>query len=97
MVAKTKYDPAFFDEEERETIESLHRGEFKSVPNFEERKKALARAAANTQKRKMVTMRLLEDDVSALKTRAIEDGLPYQTLLASIVHKFVTGRLVERD
>ena len=97
MVTKKKYDPAFFDAEEQDTIEALRAGEFRSAKNLPARKAVFKRAAANTQRRKPVTMRLLEDDIAALKVKAIEDGLPYQTLLASLVHKYVTGRLVERD
>ena len=94
---KIKYDPAFFDDDERDLIEALHRGEFISDPELATRKKALKLAAENTLKRKPVTLRLLENDISQLKVKAIEDGLPYQTLLSSIIHKYVTGRLVERD
>lgn len=95
--AKMKYDPVFFDEEERETIQALRRGEFVSAPDFQARKKAVKQAAENSLKRKPVTLRILENDISYLKVQAIEDGLPYQTLLSSIIHKYVTGRLVERD
>ena len=94
---KTQYDPAFYDDEEREAIESLRRGEYVSAPDLPLRKKALKRAAENTLKRKPVTLRLLENDISNLKVRAIQDGLPYQTLVSSIIHKYVTGRLVERE
>lgn len=94
---KMKYDPAFFDDEEREAIEALRLGEYVSAPDFPQRKKALKQAAENSLKRKPVTLRILENDISYLKVQAIEDGLPYQTLLSSIIHKYVTGRLVERD
>jgi predicted DNA binding CopG/RHH family protein len=95
--ANTKYDPAFFDDEERHDIEALRRGELVSATDLPARKAALKSAAAKVLKRKPVTLRLLENDISRLKVKAIEDGLPYQTLLGSIIHKYVTGRLVERD
>jgi predicted DNA binding CopG/RHH family protein len=94
---KTEYNPPFADDEEREAIEALHRGECVSARDLPARKKELKRAAGNYLKRRPVTLRILENDISVLKTRAIEDGLPYQTLLSSIIHKYVTGRLVERD
>jgi predicted DNA binding CopG/RHH family protein len=94
---KTKYDPEFFDDDERDDIEALRRGDYVSVTDLPTRKKALKQAAENILKRKPVTLRLLENDISHLKVQAIEDGLPYQTLLSSIIHKYVTGRLVERD
>jgi predicted DNA binding CopG/RHH family protein len=94
---KTVYNPPFVDEEEQADIEALHRGEYLPTADLPSRKKFLSRAAENTLKRKPVTLRLLEGDIAELKAKAIADGLPYQTLLASVVHKFVKGRLVERD
>jgi predicted DNA binding CopG/RHH family protein len=94
---KIEYDPEFFDDDERDDIEALRRGDYVSAADLPARKKALKQAAENTLKRKPVTLRLLENDISHLKVQAIEDGLPYQTLLSSIIHKYVTGRLVERD
>jgi predicted DNA binding CopG/RHH family protein len=92
---KLQYDPKFYDEEEREIVEGLRSGDFVSAKDLPARKKVLKQAADNTLKRKPVTLRLLEDDISLLKVRALEDGLPYQTLLSSIIHKYVTGRLKE--
>ncbi len=94
---KTKYNPAFLDDEERQDIAALHEGQFVSDPDLEARKRALMAAAKAMSKRKPVTLRLLEDDIRQLKVRASEDGLPYQTLVSSIIHKYVTGRLSERD
>lgn len=94
---KTKYNPAFLDDEERQDIAALHAGQLVSDPDLEARKRALKAAAKSMSKRKPVTLRLLEDDIRQLKVRASEDGLPYQTLVSSIIHKYVTGRLSERD
>ena len=53
--------------------------------------------AANTlRKDRRVNIRITGYDLAALQTIAGEEGLPYQTLMASILHKYVTGRLVER-
>jgi predicted DNA binding CopG/RHH family protein len=93
--SKLQYDPKFYDDDERELIEGLRGGEIVSAKDLPARKKVLKQAADNTLKRKPVTLRLLEDDISLLKVRALEDGLPYQTLLSSIIHKYVTGRLKE--
>ncbi len=94
---KMQYDPSFYDDDEREAIEALRRGEYVSAPDLPARKKALKQAAEYTLKRKPVTLRLLENDILHLKVQAIQDGLPYQTLLSSIIHKYVTGRFKERD
>jgi predicted DNA binding CopG/RHH family protein len=43
-----------------------------------------------------VNIRISAKDLEALQKRALEEGLPYQTLIASLLHKYVAGRLVER-
>ncbi|WP_210768980.1 hypothetical protein [Ruania alkalisoli] len=44
-----------------------------------------------------MNLRLSSAELSDIQTRALQEGIPYQTLISSVVHKFVTGRLVERD
>lgn len=85
------------DDEERDILESYERGEWVSVPDMEARM-ADYREAARTYLRKdrRVNIRLTAADLAALQSLALEEGLPYQTLMASILHKYVTGRLVER-
>lgn len=53
-------------------------------------------AVKNTLRKKPITIRIQERDIQSLKVKAIEQGIPYQTLMSSIVHKYLTGRLVER-
>lgn len=87
---------AQLDAEEREILESYERGEWVSV---HDEAAAIARhqaVAANTlRKDRRVNIRITGYDLAALQTIAGEEGLPYQTLMASILHKYVTGRLVE--
>ncbi len=85
------------DEEERELLESYERGEWVPVANLEA-EIARFRAAAETTLRKdrRVNIRITTADLVALKELALEEGIPYQTLMSSILHKYVTGRLVER-
>ena len=54
-------------------------------------------ARATTAKNERMNIRMNERDLKALKARAVEQGLPYQTLVSSVLHKYVTGRLVERE
>ena len=49
------------------------------------------------KKDKRVNLRMSSKDLEAIKTYAVEEGLPYQTLMSSVLHKFVTGRLVDRQ
>lgn len=80
--------------EEKELIESVETGEWKSVPNLEQLKKDLKVAARKTAiKDYRINIRISKRDVEALKTKALEEGVPYQTLVASILHKYVTGSL----
>ena len=85
------------DEEEQEILEAYERGELKRVAD-PEREIALAKLAArNTLKKsKRVTLRVTEHDFNAAHIRAMEEGMPYQTLLSSVIHKYLAGRLVEK-
>jgi predicted DNA binding CopG/RHH family protein len=78
------------DKEEQEILEAYERGEYKSVPNV---KKEIARyrsVAQNTLNRnRNINIRLSERDLHKLKAKAQEEGLPYQTLIASLLHKYV--------
>jgi predicted DNA binding CopG/RHH family protein len=84
------------DKQEQEILESLERGEWKSVKNLkEEIKKARAQAIATAKKDARMNLRLSRRDIIALKSKALEEGIPYQTLVAGIIHKYVEGRLKE--
>jgi len=80
--------------EENELLESVERGEWKSVPNLEaEKKKAVLAARETLRKNKRVNIRMSKYDLDSLQRRAYEEGIPYQTLMSSVLHKFAHGRL----
>jgi predicted DNA binding CopG/RHH family protein len=82
------------DEEELQILRDFERGEFKSIKNFREEKRQLEAAAGKTlQKDKRLNIRLSARDLEKLQKRAATEGLSYQTLIASTLHKFVTGQL----
>ena len=84
--------------DDRELIASIEKGEWESVSNLEEMKNKLMKAAAETAlKDYRINVRISKRDVEALKTKALEEGIPYQTLVTSILHKYVTGKLNEKD
>lgn len=88
---------AQLDEEEREILESYERGEWVPIADKEAVIVGLKVAAANTlRKDRRVNIRMTGKDLEALQALALEEGIPYQTLMSSILHKYVTGRLVER-
>lgn len=75
--------------EEQELLDAFENGEFKSVPNLEEEKKRFQQIARNTlNKLRNINIRLSEKDLIKLKRKAAEDGIPYQTLASSILHRF---------
>ena len=57
--------------------------------------KAAARATAIKDRR--VNIRLSSGDLQDIQVKAMEEGMPYQTLIASVLHKYVSGRLAERE
>jgi predicted DNA binding CopG/RHH family protein len=83
--------------EDAEMMESVERSEWKSSSSFAEMKTRLMKAAEETAlKDYRINVRISKRDVEALKTKALEEGIPYQTLVTSILHKYVTGRIVDR-
>ena len=78
--------------------EDYEKGRFKSVAPSKaeiERFKAAARATFINDRR--VNVRLSSPDLMDIQTRAAEEGVPYQTLIASVLHKFVIGRFTEKS
>ena len=87
----------YLDDEEKELIESIEKGEWQSVKKGKQEIKKHQTYAANTlRKDKRVNIRISSQDLEQLQARAVEEGIPYQTLMASVLHKFISGRLVER-
>jgi len=85
------------NQEERELLTSVERGEWRSVKNVEkERARYRGYARAMFKKDRRINIRLSTKDLETLQMLAIEEGIPYQTLIASILHKYVSGSLVER-
>lgn len=85
------------DIDEKSLLESLDLGEWKSVDNLKDQISDHVQIAKNTLKKdKRVNIRLTSRDLEGIQSRALEDGIPYQTLMASILHKYVNGRLIEK-
>jgi predicted DNA binding CopG/RHH family protein len=83
--------------EEKELLDSVERGEWKTIPNFkEETKRYQDYAKATFRKDKRVNIRLSERDLVNIQKRALKEGLPYQTLMSSVLHKFITGQFKEK-
>lgn len=83
--------------EEKEILQSYENGEWvssKRLPADRKSLKGYAKAALRKDRR--ITIRISENDLIQLQRKAVQDGLPYQTLVSSVLHKFINGRLVER-
>ena len=86
--------PLKLDPEEVKLLQDFERGELESINNFKEAKRKLEEAAHDfLQKDKRINIRISSRDLEALQKRARKEGMPYQTLISSTLHKFVTGKL----
>jgi predicted DNA binding CopG/RHH family protein len=84
--------------EEKDVLESVEAGEWQSIRDKEkdsERYQIYARETFRKDRR--VNIRLAGRDLEAIQKRAMLEGIPYQTLIASILHKYAAGRLVDKD
>ena len=85
------------DQYEKEILDSYEKGHLKTrVPSKQEILKVAQIAHATMKKNRRITVRLYEHDYLGIQKKALELGLPYQTLISSLVHRFVDGELVER-
>ena len=82
------------DAHEKEILESVERGQWRSVGDLTRRRSRYARyAKATFRKDRRLNIRISNKDLEAIRTRALEEGLPYQTLISSLLHKYASGRL----
>ncbi|HPH03633.1 MAG TPA: antitoxin [Spirochaetota bacterium] len=83
--------------EERELLDSVESGEWKSVKNLPAAKREARAIARNTlRKDARMNIRISSRDLAALRAKALAEGLPYQALVTSILHKYLSGALAER-
>ena len=85
------------NKEEKEILESYENDEWVSVSKPASIAKYKAAAKATFKKDKRVNIRISELDLELLQERALIEGLPYQTLMSSVLHKYVTGRFAEKN
>jgi predicted DNA binding CopG/RHH family protein len=84
-------------QEEKILLESVERGEWKRISDFPRQAARYRDAArATLRKDKRVNIRMAERDLVRLQKTAVHEGLPYQTLISSVLHKYINGRLIER-
>jgi predicted DNA binding CopG/RHH family protein len=89
-------DMAILDdsEEEKELLSAYQRGELVPVENQEEMRKKLRQAAkATIEKARHVSIRVTEKDLRKIKAKAVATGIPYHTLLGSLLHQYADGKV----
>ena len=85
------------DTDEQDILEDFEAGKLKSVASKAELARLRAAARATAVKDKRVNIRLSSIDLQDIQAKALVEGLPYQTLIASVLHKYATGRLREAE
>ncbi len=86
------------DEEEQEILTAFESGKLKSVHNLEEEKQKLVRAAkSHMNKVHRVNIRLNTMDFQKAQEKSMREGIPYATFISSIIHKYLSGQLVEQQ
>ena len=88
----TKLDPY-----ELEVLEAYESGKLKPIAGKAELQRIRAAARATAIKDKRVNIRLSSADLLDIQAKALAEGMPYQTLIASVLHKYVAGKLTEKD
>ena len=92
---KKIFDPV--DKEEKELMESIEQEAWRPVKNLNrEKEKALAAARNTLKKDKRINLRLSQKDYQQIQLKAIEEGIPYQTFISSIIHKYLNGSLTPK-
>lgn len=83
--------------DEKSLLEDFDKGDFRSIGTKKELEKFRLAARATSIKDRRVNIRLSSMDLAGIQARALQEGIPYQTLITSILHKYLNGRLVERQ
>ncbi|NOZ41061.1 MAG: antitoxin [Planctomycetes bacterium] len=82
--------------DEKKLLDSLEAGEWDSVPQLQSEIRKHGEYAKHTMRKdKRVNIRISSRDLEQLQTLALEDGIPYQTFISSVLHRFLTGKLIE--
>ncbi len=85
------------DKEEKNILDLYEKGKLKAKYPTEEDLKEVKKIAENTfRKNRRITIRLYEHDYAGIQKKAMEKGIPYQTLISGIIHQYIEGDLLER-
>jgi predicted DNA binding CopG/RHH family protein len=86
-----------FDKEEKEILDAYEKGYIKVKNPSKEELKEVKKVAEDTfKKNKRITIRLYDHDYRGIQKKAMEKGMPYQTLISSMIHQYIEGDIVEK-
>jgi predicted DNA binding CopG/RHH family protein len=84
--------------EEKDLLSSYENDEWNEVDDVAEEIEKHKRYASNTFKKdKRINIRISQKDLDEIQVKAMEEGLPYQTLISSLIHKYISGKLVDKN
>ncbi len=81
------------NKEEAQLLKAVEAGKFESVLTEKRRNELVSAAKDTVRKDKRINIRISNRDLKAIQLKAAEEGLPYQTLVSSIIHKYISGSL----
>ncbi len=86
------------DSEEKEILNDYENDEYVEISDMDKViEKHTEYAKATFLKNKRINIRISQRDLEYIQRRALEEGIPYQTLIASLIHRYISGKLVEKD
>lgn len=86
------------DNEEKEILNDYENDEYIEISDMgKEIEKHTEYAKATFLKNKRINIRISQRDLEYVQRRALEEGIPYQTLIASLIHRYISGKLIEKD
>ena len=81
--------------EQQQILQDIESWQYKDVDDLNEEKERISKIASyNLKKKKAISIRLIESDIQKIKAIAVSEGMPYQTLVSSVVHKFAQNRTI---
>lgn len=79
--------------DEKQLLSAIEGGEFESILTKKRRAELVAAAKDTVRKDKRINIRISNRDLKAVQLKASEEGVPYQTLVSSVIHKYISGSL----
>jgi len=84
----------YLDKEDKDLAESLEKDEWISDLDKKDKKRYEAYARYSLNKKRRINIRMTERDLKKIRAKAIEEGIPYQSLISMLIHKFNEGKII---